>query len=275
MADLKPRLKKSTSESEVEDKATEQVFQEHDGETVYEMLAGYKDEKGDIYKEFTFREMTGKDEEAVSRPEIRQNGSKAINVILERCVLSIGPYTRANTPADKWKRIVQSLLSPDQDYIIVKIREESVGGEIEVSHTCPNCNNKMDSVIDLEELEVEPFNGEWETPFELPRGYKDKKGVVHREGVIRLPNGVDREILTPLASKNLSKANTLMLTRLCKFNDGYVITEDVMPDLVLKDREYLQSLLHDKFFGVKTVIELTCTDCGHNFSGNLNTTNFM
>lgn len=241
----------------------------------FEMLAGYEDENGVVHKTFTIREMTGRDEEAISKSDLRQNGAKLITVLLERCVMSIGTLSKKEVGEIKWKEIVKSLYVGDQDYIVLKIRELSMGGEIEVTHICPNCKASMKTILDVSELEVEPFKGYRLIQFELPKGYRDKKGVVHTTGTMRLPTGYDREILTPMAKKNIAQASTVMLTRLCKFDDGLSVTEDVMRDLTIRDREYLQKLLQENTFGVNLEVDVTCVDCGEEFKGNLNSINFI
>lgn len=247
-----------------------------DGETEkFDLLAGYIDEDGVLHNTFTLREMTGRDEEAISKSDVKQNGAKLIAILLERCVLSIGTLTRKSVGIDKWREIIKSLFVGDQDYMLIKLRELSMGGEIEVTHTCPYCKESLKTLLDVSELEIEPFKGQRTVSFTLPRGYKDKKGVLHREGTLRLPTGQDREILTPIARKNVAQASTLMLTRLCKFEDGLTVTEDAMRDLTVRDREYLQKELQDNLFGVQLEVDVTCTNCGEDFKGNLNSTNFI
>lgn len=247
-----------------------------DGESeVFEMPAGYVDDNGTMHKTFTLREMTGRDEEAISKADMKQNGAKLISTLLERCVLSIGSLTRKELGIEKWKEVIRSLFVGDQDYILIKLRELSMGGEIEVTHTCPYCKKSMKTFLDVSELEVLPFKGLRVVPFSLPKGYRDKKGVVHRDGTMRLPTGFDREVLTPIAKKNVAQASTLMLTRLCKFDDEVYVTDDVMRDLVTRDREYLQKLLQDNLFGVNLEVDVTCAECGEDFKGNLNSVNFI
>lgn len=281
-----PKLKRNASNSEdpnevltSEEKApvyNSTIEVNEDGETeVFEMLAGYVDENGTLHKTFTLREMTGRDEEAISKADMKQNSSKVVSVLLERCVLSVGTITRKEVGGDKWKDIIRNLYVGDQDFILIKLRELSMGGEIEVTHTCPSCKESMKTFLEVSELDLLPFKGERTVPFEMYKGYRDRKGAVHKTGTMRLPTGLDREILTPLAKKNMAQASTLMLTRLCKFEDEVYVTEDVMRDLTVRDREYLQKLLQDNLFGVNLEVDVTCTNCGEDFKGNLNTTNFM
>ncbi len=267
------RLNKEENIEEIKTIGNAEINEEGETEPL-EMLAGYEDENGVLHKTFTLREMTGRDEEAISRPEIMQNSGKVISILLERCVTSIGTLTRKEVGGEKWKEIIRSLYVGDQDYMLLKLRAMSIGGEIEVTHTCPVCKESLKTFLDLSELEIIPFKGERVIPFELYRGYTDKKGEIHKTGVIRLPNGLDREIMIPLAKKNIAQANTLMLTRLCKFDD-FPVTEDVMRDLTVKDREYLQNLLNDNLFGVDLEVNVTCTNCGEEFKGRLDSLNFI
>ena len=281
-----PKLKKNVADDELldevltpEEKApvyhsTIEVNEE--GETDrFNLLAGYIDEEGNHHTTFVLREMTGRDEEAISKSDVRQNGAKLIAILLERCVVSIGSITKKGTDNEKWKNIIKSLYVGDQDYMLIKLRELSMGGEIEVTHTCPYCKESLKTILDVSELDTVPFKGQTLVPFSLPKGYRDKKGVIHKDGTLRLPTGQDREILTPIAKKNTAQASTLMLTRLCKFEDGLYVTEDIMRDLTVRDREYLQKVLQENLFGVNLEIDVTCTSCGEYFKGNLNSTNFI
>ena len=281
-----PKLKKNVASDELLDEVLtpeEQAPVYHstievneDGETEkFNLLAGYIDKDGNHHTTFTLREMTGRDEEAISKSDVKQNGAKLIATLLERCVLSIGTLTRKSVGGEAWKEVIRELLVGDQDYMLIKLRELSMGGEIEVTHTCPYCKESLKTLLDVSELDIIPFSGQRAVPFSLPKGYRDKKGVLHREGTLRLPTGQDREILTPIARKNVAQASTLMLTRLCKFEDGLYVTEDIMRDLTVRDREYLQKVLQENLFGINLEIDVTCTGCGEDFKGNLNTTNFI
>lgn len=250
---------------------------EVDNETVFEFLAGYTDKDGVTHREFELREMTGRDEETLRKADANKNPSKAIRELLERCITRIGTYTRSNCPGSKWGDIIKHLVVFDQDYALMQLRKISMGKEITVEHVCPNpeCKAKLETIFDIDELEIIEFKGEREKSFELPKGYIDKDGVVHKTGTIRLPVGLDREILTPLAKQNQAKATTSMLTRLCKFSDGIPVTEDVMSDLTVRDRKYLMDLLEEQKFGYELSVEVECDSCGESFKGSLNSSNFI
>lgn len=252
------------------------VVDEDGNSEEYPLLAGYEDEEtGKVYDTFTFREMNGKDEEAINKSDIRMNGAKVMNVLVERCVTSIGDLTRKTVGAVKWKKIIESLLGGDVDYIVMKIREASKGSEIEFRHTCPHCKAKLTSFVDVSEFGTIEFKGLRTIPFSLNRGYKDKWGVIHKDGTIRLMNAKDREVITPMIRKNPAQALTAILSRTCTFDDGYPVNAEVMSSLSVRDRDLLNDLLRENTFGIDTTIELTCTSCGEDITSEVQTSNFL
>ena len=234
------------------------------------LLAGYTDKDGVLHDTFTFREMNGKDEEAISKADVRSNGAKMMNVLVERCVVAIGTLTKKECGA-KWGQIIREMLGGDIDYMAFKIRELSKGKEIEFQHKCPNCGTKLTTIVNTDEFDIKPFRGSFSVDFTLARGFVDGKGEVHKEGTIRLPNGLDREIALPIARTNESKALTLLLTRICKFTDGYPITEGILRDMKLRDRQELEKQNREFVkFGYQYTINVECPACEGEFETVLN-----
>lgn len=238
------------------------------------LLAGYVDKDGVLHSTFTYREMNGKDEEAISKADVRQNGAKMVNVLVERCVVQIGTLTKKECGA-RWGTIIREMLGGDLDYMAFKIRELSKGKEVEFQHKCPNCGTKLSTIVNTDEFQIKPYMGQSAIDFTLARGYKDGKGEVHKDGVIRLPNGFDREIVTPLFKKNVSTAMTMMLTRLIAFNDGALVTQNNVNEMTLRDREILEKIIKENTFGIDTTLELVCSSCGQDISGEVGQSNFL
>ena len=239
------------------------------------MLAGYVDDNGVLHSTFTYREMTGKDEEAINRGDVKANGAKVVNIIVERCVTQIGTLTKKEC-GTKWGQIVRSLLGGDLDYMAFKIRELSKGKEIEFSHRCTECGTKLKTIVSTDEFGIKPFMGQSVIDFNLPHsGYIDGKGQSHKEGQLRLPNGFDREIVVPQFKKNPSTATSLLLSRLVSFNDGALVTQKGITEMSLRDRKVLEDILKDNTFGLDTNIEIYCDTCGANLSGEVGQSNFF
>ena len=238
------------------------------------LLAGYVDKDGVLHTTFTYREMNGKDEEAISKADVRQNGAKMVNVLVERCVTQIGTLTKKECGA-RWGTVVRELLGGDLDYMAFKIRELSKGKEVEFIHKCPNCGTKLTTIVSTDEFQIKPYMGQSAIDFSLVRGYKDGRGELHKDGIIRLPNGFDREIVTPLFKKNPSTAMTMMLTRLIAFNDGALVTQNLVNEMTLRDREILEKIIKENTFGIDTSIEIVCSSCGQDISGEVGQSNFL
>lgn len=238
------------------------------------MLAGYVDKNGVLHNTFTYREMNGRDEEAINKADVRSNGAKIVNVLVERCVVQIGTLNKKECGA-QWGTIVRELLGGDLDYMAFKIRELSKGKEVEFTHKCPNCGTKLTTIVNTDEFSIKPFTGQSAIDFTLVRGYKDGRGAIHKEGTLRLPNGFDREIVTPIMKKNPSTATTMLLSRLVAFHDGALVTQNGINDLSLRDRDILEKIIKENAFGIDTTIEITCSSCGQDLSGEVGQSNFF
>lgn len=238
------------------------------------LLAGYTDKNGVYHDTFSYREMNGKDEEAISKADVRANGAKMVNVLVERCVTQIGTLTKKECGAE-WGKIIREMLGGDLDYMAFKIRELSKGKEVEFVHKCPNCGTKLTTIVSTDEFQIKQYMGSPAIDFSLVRGYKDGRGEIHKDGVLRLPNGFDREIVTPLFKKNVSTAMTLMLTRLMTFNDGALVTQNLVNEMTLRDREVLEKIIKENTFGIDTNVEIICSSCGADISGEVGQSNFL
>lgn len=240
------------------------------------LLAGYIDEDGTLYDTFSYREMNGKDEEAISKADVRSNPAKLANVLCERCVVAIGTITKKEVGVVKWGKIIRSMLGGDIDYMMFKIRELSKGTEVEFRHTCPSCGHELVTIMNTDEFEIKPFMGERDIHFELIRGYRDRHGDKHMTGVLSLPTGYDREATVPSIKKNPAMATTVLLSRLMKFDDGAVVSQNLVAEMSLRDRDMLEKLLKENTFGIDTTVDnLICDNCGAVIHGQVGESNFF
>ena len=139
----------------------------------FDLIQGYRDKDGVLHTEFEVREMTGADEEAISKPDIKNNGGKVVRTIIERCCTRIGTYYQKDTKSNKWREMIQDLSVGDQDFILLKIREMSLGEEIESRYKCPNpsCKEDIITTIEIDELEIVPFDGLHEIKVFIPESF--------------------------------------------------------------------------------------------------------
>lgn len=240
---------------------------------------GYKDENGIYHKEVEIREITGLDEENISKAEVRQNIGKLVTTLLASVSVRIGELTPKEVGSRaKWEKIFRELPMGDRDTLMLELRKHTNGDEIELDMKCPHCKSKITHVVEIDndiekrELEVDAMA----IPFELPKGIKNKEGELCTTGTIRLPNGVDQEQLDTIARKNAGMANTTLLSRAITTVDGFgQVTMNVLRKMSVRDRDYLIKLLGESNYGPKFEISFSCPSCGEDVEAGVHPVNFL
>ena len=123
----------------------------------------------------------------------------------------------------------------------------------------------------------EPIRTEF--PFELPRGYADKEGTLHREVVLREITGADQEaMLSPQLRQNPAKMLTALLARvivrLGTLEKGRIDTH-VTAGLTKRDRDFLIMKLKEIDSGPEMEMDVECPDCGKKFKAALDMADFF
>ena len=166
-------------------------------DTTVELPGGFIDEEGAVIKTAEVRELTGADEEAISRAGSR---AKALGILLNRGLVKVGTKEAS-------KEILESLLSGDRDAILIGIRKVTFGSEMPVQVRCFNCSEEQDTVIDLNT----------DVPYEVLKDpVQDRNWIVKtkngRSVAVALPNGVVQQKLMDNADKTSSEINTMLLS---------------------------------------------------------------
>lgn len=107
-----------------------------------------------------------------------------------------------------------------------------------------------------------------EIQFELPKGYIDENGEIHKSGVMRLATAAD-EILPlkdPKVQKNPGYLSIVLLSRvITKLGTLEKIDSKVIEQLFTPDIAYLQNL-YQNFNAVEPIrMEVTCPHCQKTF----------
>lgn len=105
---------------------------------------------------------------------------------------------------------------------------------------------------------------ETEFEFELPRGYVDANGEVHKRGVMRLANAAD-EILPlrdPKVQQNPGYLTIILLARvITKLGTLSTVNTRVIEGLFTMDLAYLQDLYQRINMSEMPVYRVTCPHC--------------
>jgi hypothetical protein len=246
-------------------------------ETIKETIAaapmllpgGYIDDNGQCHKEIEINEITGRDEEAIANPNLQGNGGKIITALLSGTVTKIGSVK----PTED---IIRRLLIGDRDFLMIKLRQVSLGSNYIKGTKCPACGSKYEVKINLNDIEMKECGNERKFPFTLSKGYTDDKGVTHKEGFMRLPTGVEQEYLSSDKARNGGTATTSLLTACC-VSLGTVkgVTSNIIRSLSLRDRQIMGKVLNDNMPGPILESDNTCPSCHHEWKEALLVSDFF
>ena len=107
-----------------------------------------------------------------------------------------------------------------------------------------------------------------EFEFTLPKGYVDRHGNLHREGIMRLATAAD-EILPlkdPRVQQNPAYLTVILLSRvIVKLGDVPAINPGVIEGLFSADLAYLQQFYRQINETGSPDAEAVCPACGHHF----------
>jgi hypothetical protein len=111
-----------------------------------------------------------------------------------------------------------------------------------------------------------------EIAFTLPRGYLDPRGVLHREGRMRLATA--RDEIEPLREvevrQNQAYLSVLLLTRtITSIGDITDITPELVEGLFAADFDHLQRLYERLNSDGDAVGVVSCPSCAHRFEVDL------
>jgi hypothetical protein len=111
-----------------------------------------------------------------------------------------------------------------------------------------------------------------EIAFELPRGYVDSSGTVHRTGTMRLATA--RDEIEPLREvqvrQNQAYLTVLLLSRtVTKLGTITEVTPELVEELFAVDFDHLQRLYERVNSDGESVGVVSCPECAHRFEVDL------
>ncbi|MHB0998520.1 MAG: T4 family baseplate hub assembly chaperone [Armatimonadota bacterium] len=195
--------------------------------------------------EIELKEMTGIEEELLTNQRLIRSGD-AVNQVLKNCILRIGENTVLNMSD------ITSMLSGDRLFTLVRLRQISLGDEVEMDLTCSNltCRAKNHAVVNLNDLEVTPYGADREFVFTLPvSGQKIRFCYL---------DGSMEKRLSQLQEPTISSA---MMIRILDI-DGSAPSKKMLSDMSMKDRSALRQEMLRTDAGIDTTVIIPCDSCG-------------
>ncbi|MCE5322378.1 hypothetical protein LLG46_03565 [bacterium] len=195
--------------------------------------------------EIELREMTGAEEELLTNQRLIRNGD-AVNRVLANCILRLGENSEPSVSD------VLNMLSGDRLFTLVRLRQVSLGDEVELDLVCSNtaCRAKNHIIINLTDLPVTPYGEAREFVYTLPSSGR-KVQFVHLDG-----NKEKR--LAQMQEPNISAA---MLIRILEIDDS-APSKKALVEMSMRDRTALRAEMLRVDAGIDTNIECECESCG-------------
>lgn len=215
-------------------------------DTQVKLPGGFFDPFDGVINTAEVRELTGADEEVISR--LTESG-KALLAILDRAVTKIGDK-------EAKKDILDALLAGDREVLLLAIRKVTFGTEVQYGPVCPECGEEQTFTIDLDkDVEVKELNEE-DRFFTVTC----KAGKVE----MTLPTGAAQRDLINATNKSVAELDSILLKHCITNINGFPVANmQRVRDLSIKDRRELLKAIADRNPGPRlTEIKKTCGACG-------------
>ena len=212
------------------------------------LIAGiYNSFTGEMVDTAEIRELNGFDEEALSK--INDFG-RGLMTILQRGTVLIG-----DKPATQ--DLLDELLAGDREYLIIKIRELTLGSNIELEGMCPHCETDQKFNINLsEDVEIHRL----EDPAIRSFTVNGKAGEI----VVDFPTGTVQRKLVASTDKTPAELDSILLKSCVSSIDGMtVMNQEQIRQLGMQDRRLILKELVEKNPGPDlTRLAKNCPACG-------------
>ncbi|MFX0194756.1 MAG: hypothetical protein ACFFCW_01440 [Candidatus Hodarchaeota archaeon] len=250
------------------------TLEENPSEGIFVLPGGFF-QNGACFREVKLVPPTGRAEELLGEASNSFCLASAITTLLSHCIERIGPITEI-TP-----EIVRRLLVGDRDYLVLKLRQITIGDRVEAIIVCPNpqCGEKIDIDFDIRHTPVKQGKISSQVfTVTLPRQEVfggNEEGNDYRVE-FRLPNGADQEELASLAVTNESAAVNKLLGRCIQGIDGIMeIDESQIEKLPLSARRKIEKTMAVLVPQVDLEMEAKCPECEKAFSFPFNMSQFF
>lgn len=215
-------------------------------DTDVELLGGLVDPFLGVIDKAEVRELTGIDEEAISK--ISDQG-KALLTVLELATVKVG-----DEPATK--DVLDALYAGDREMLLLAIRIATFGSEIKLGPgTCDDCGTEQIFHVDLKkDVPLKKLEGGREFTVQCKVG----------EVTVALPTGGTQKALITSTNKTSAELDTLLLKNcIVSINGETVIDPETARRLSLKDRkDILQEITNRNPGPQLNQIKKACQSCG-------------
>ncbi len=208
------------------------------------------------------KHLTAEDENILTSPDLISNG-KVLDVLLDNAIID------NSLNAD-------DMVVGDRNAVLMYLRKEGYGDDYEVKINCPDCSEDFSTIVKISEIEPKPLesmpdsNGEFFV--DLPKSKWKVK--------FRLLNGKDENYLSQLSGKNKKGKKGVVYSNLLteRFllqimevngNRDKLQIKKAISNMPAIDSLFLREYVAEVEPGLKLETNYTCTNCSHNFDGDI------
>lgn len=196
------------------------------------------------------RELTGWEEEYLSRHQHDANTARTCNEVLARCCVPPG-----TEPDEQVRARVRGLLVAERDLELVRLRRMSLGPDVQARLECPTCGEANEASFSLDDLDLDPV---------FPA---ERTGLpVDDELTLSLPTVGDQEELLDADLDGPAERRTWLLGRSLRRPDGSCLGLDAARELPLRRRGALERVIDDQLPILDLDMAVRCARCGADFT---------
>lgn len=216
-------------------------------DTTVELPGGYITPAGEVIRTAEVRELTGKDEEAISKTN---SMGKALLTVLQRGTVKIG-----DIKADE--KVLDELLAGDRDALLLGIIKATFGTEAEIPSYCSGCQEVKTVSVNLDtDIKTKTLANPIDDRLFTVEG---KRGDI----LVQLPNGKVQKELISNSDKTSAELNTIVLEKtVLRIGDKDVISKSQVQNLGVADRRKITEEMNKRAAGPQFEdLTIACPDC--------------
>jgi hypothetical protein len=225
---------------------------------------GYVDKYGMVHREFELKPFTGYEEELLAESSQHHKSASLVTAVLSRCIQRIGSINPVS------EELARSLLVADRQYLLLKLREATLGDQIRANIFCPwsECGKRVAINFSTNDIPIRESEDKGPTyTMMLSSEISSELGETHRQITFRLPNGADQEAISPFLAENEALALTNLLGR-CIQRIGRItdLNENVIGQLSSAARLEIEQHMEKVAPKIELTMDVNCHECGREFA---------
>jgi len=209
---------------------------------------GYVNAAGEVIKTVEVRELTGRDEEAISKSN---SLGRTLLTIINRATVKIG-----DEPANE--QLLDKMFSGDRDAVLLGIYKATFGNTCEIDVVCQSCEDYRTVAIDVnDDIPVAPLADVLTESSFTVQGKKN-------EFLVHLPDGTAQKEIYLNMDKTQAELTSILLEKtILEINGNPILGKSQIQNLGLADRKAVIDALAERNFGPQfDVIQVNCPECG-------------